>query len=43
MTSPAAVTSIGTGLGIVFSTHKMPAAGAAMPAPAKYPDLINKI
>jgi hypothetical protein len=39
----AAVTTIGTSLGSKLIAHKMPGTGAAMPAAAKYPDVVNEI
>jgi hypothetical protein len=41
--APAAVSAIRPRHRIVLGAHKMLAACPAMPAPAKYPDLIDKI
>jgi len=43
MTAPAAVAAIGTCHGIELGAHEMLAAGAAVPAPGKDPDLVNKV
>ena len=43
MTTTTPITTIGSGKRIEFSARKMPAAGAAMPASAKDPYLVNKI
>jgi len=43
MAASSAIATIGSGKRIEFSTCKMPAAGAAMPASAKDPYLVNKV
>jgi len=43
MAATAAVATVGSRHGIEFRLHKMLAAGAAMPAPAKDPDLVDKV
>lgn len=43
MTTPSPVAPIRSGHGIELRTHEVFASRAAMPAAAKYPDLIYKV
>ena len=43
MRAPAAIPAIRAGHRVILGAHKMLAACPAMSAPAKYPDLIDKI